>query len=296
MGYQLRIVDVFAERRYEGNPLAVVLDAARLASDDMQAIARETNLSETTFVCGREPNGSYRVRIFTPAEELPFAGHPTLGTASVLRSMLAAENGEVSRIVLALGVGEVPVDFEDEGDACTAWFAAPQMELEGSPDPHRLAEAVGLRLDDFVDEAPPRAVRVGPAFIFIALRSRVALERSRLDLQAFQSFADEGYAKSVYLFARETIREENDLCARVFFDANGVREDPATGSATAFLGAYLLEYPQLLGEGPLDLRIEQGISMKRPSLLRLRARIDTNGDRVIRVGGHVVPVIQGELL
>ena len=295
MGYELRIVDVFAEQRYEGNPLAVVLDAAGLESDDMQAIARETNLSETTFVCGREPNGSYRVRIFTPAQELPFAGHPTLGTASVLRS-LAAENGEVSRIVLALGVGEVPVDFENEGDACTAWFAAPQMELEGSPDPHRLAEAVGLRLDDFVDEAPPRAVHAGPAFIFIALRSRAALERSRLDLQAFQSFADEGYAKSVYLFTRETDQEKNDLCARVFFDANGVREDPATGSATAFLGAYLLEYPQLLGEGPLDLRIEQGISMQRPSLLRLRARFGASAGREIRVGGHVVPVIQGELL
>jgi trans-2,3-dihydro-3-hydroxyanthranilate isomerase len=295
MGYELRIVDVFAEQRYEGNPLAVVLDAAGLESDDMQAIARETNLSETTFVCGREPNGSYRVRIFTPAQELPFAGHPTLGTASVLRS-LAAENGEVSRIVLALGVGEVPVDFEDEGDACTAWFAAPQMELEGSPDPHRLAEAVGLGLDDFVDSAPPRAVRAGPAFIFIALRSRAALERSRLDLQAFQSFADEGYAKSVYLFTRETDQEKNDLCARVFFDANGVREDPATGSATAFLGAYLLEYPQLLGEGPHDLRIEQGISMQRPSLLRLRARFGASAGREIRVGGHVVPVIQGELL
>ena len=295
MGYELRIVDVFAEQRYEGNPLAVVLDAAGLESDDMQAIARETNLSETTFVCGREPNGSYRVRIFTPAQELPFAGHPTLGTASVLRS-LAAENGEVSRIVLALGVGEVPVDFENEGDACTAWFAAPQMELEGSPDPHRLAEAVGLGLDDFVDSAPPRAVRAGPAFIFIALRSRAALERSRLDLQAFQSFADEGYAKSVYLFTRETDQEKNDLCARVFFDANGVREDPATGSATAFLGAYLLEYPQLLGEGPLDLRIEQGISMQRPSLLRLRARFGASAGREIRVGGHVVPVIQGELL
>jgi trans-2,3-dihydro-3-hydroxyanthranilate isomerase len=296
MGYEIRIVDVFTDQRYEGNPLAVVLDAAGLQSDDMQAIARETNLSETTFVCGREPNGSYRVRIFTPAEELPFAGHPTLGTASVLRDMSDRDEGDVSRIVLALGVGEVPVDFETEGETSTAWFTAPPMELEGFPDPLRLAEAVGLSADDLEVDVPPRAVRAGPAFIFIALRSRAALERSRLDIQAFQSFVDEGYAKSVYLFTRETVQETNDLCARVFFDANGVREDPATGSATAFLGAYLLEYPQLVGEGPLDLRIEQGISMQRPSLLRLRAHIDTSGDRVIRVGGQVVPVIRGELL
>jgi trans-2,3-dihydro-3-hydroxyanthranilate isomerase len=296
MSYELRVVDVFADQRYEGNPLAVVLDAVGLGNNDMQAIARETNLSETTFVCGREPNGSYRVRIFTPAEELPFAGHPTLGTASVLRGILEAEEGDVSRIVLALGVGEVPVDFEGEGNAATAWFTAPPMELEGFPDPLRLAEAVGLSPDDFADDAPPRAVRGGPAFTFIALRSRAALERSRLDMQAFQPFADQGYAGAVYLFTRETVQEKNDLCARVFFDANGAREDPATGSATAFLGAYLLEYPQLVGEGPLDLRIEQGISMQRPSLLRLRARIDASGDRVIRVGGQVVPVIRGELL
>ena len=108
MGYELRIVDVFTDQRYEGNPLAVVLDAAGLESDDMQAIAREMNLSETTFVCGRDPNGSYRVRIFTPAEELPFAGHPTLGTASVLRGMSEGEEIGASRIVLALGVGDVP--------------------------------------------------------------------------------------------------------------------------------------------------------------------------------------------
>jgi len=299
MGREIRIVDVFASRRYEGNALAVVLDASGLETKDMQAIARETNLSETTFVCGQERNGSYRVRIFTPAEELPFAGHPTLGTASVLRDVLAAKGEQVSRIVLALGVGEVPVDFEDpvedEGDASIAWFTAPPIELEGSPDSTHLARAVGLDPEDFADDAPPRAVRAGPAFIFIPLRSREALERSRLDMQAFQPFADEGYAKSVYLFTRETNRAENDLCARVFFDASGVREDPATGSATAFLGAYLLEYT-LFGAGSLDLRIEQGISMQRPSLLRLRARFDANGDRVVRVGGQVVPVIRGELL
>ena len=253
MGYELRIVDVFAKQRYEGNPLAVVLDATGLEGDAMQAIAREMNLSETTFICGRKPNGSYRVRIFTPAEELPFAGHPTLGTASVLRSLAADEEANPSRVVLSLGVGEVPVEFEDDGDACTAWFTAHAMELEGFPDSHRLAQAVGLDPDDFVDDAPPRAVRAGPAFIFVALRSRAALERSRLDMQAFQPFEAEGFAKSVYLFTRETAQEENDLCARVFFDANGVREDPATGSATAFLGAYLLEYPELAGEGPLDL-------------------------------------------
>ena len=295
MGYALRVVDVFAAERYEGNPLAVVLDASDLDTDAMQSIARETNLSETTFVCGREANGSFRVRIFTPGEELPFAGHPTLGTASVLRDVLAGDGENVLRVVLKLGVGEIPVEFEDKADSSIAWLTAPPMELEQSPDPALLARAVGLTLEDLADDAPPRAVRAGPAFIFIPLRSREALERSRLDLQAFAPFADEGYAKSVYLFTRETAQPENDVCARVFFDANGVREDPATGSATAFLGAYLLEHP-LFGEGPLDLRIEQGISMLRPSLLRLRAQIDSNGDRVIRVGGEVVPVIRGELL
>lgn len=301
MGYELRIVDVFAARRYEGNPLAVVLDASGLGTNDMQAIARETNLSETTFVCGQEANGSYRVRIFTPGEELPFAGHPTLGTASVLRDVLAARGEVVSRVVLSLGVGEVPVEFEDpgdsrgEGDSSIAWFTAPPVNLEAPPDPTSVARAVGLDPEDLADDVPPGSVRAGPAFLFVPLRSREALERSRLDMQAIQPLVDEGFAKSVYLFTRETEGAENDLCARVFFDANGVREDPATGSATACLGAYLLEN-RWLGEGPLDLRIEQGISMKRPSLLRLRARFDAKGERVIRVGGRVVPVLCGELL
>lgn len=295
MGYELRVVDVFAEQRYEGNPLAVVLDAVGLEKTEMQAIARETNLSETTFVCGRESDGSFRVRIFTPAEELPFAGHPTLGTASVLRDVLADQGEEVSRIVLRLDVGAVPVEFEGEAGACTAWFTAPPVELEGFPDPRRLAEAVGLDPNDLADNAPPRAVRAGPSFVLVPLRNRAALERSRLDLQAFQSLVDQDYSTSVYLFTQDTVQAENDLNARVYFNANGVREDPATGSATACLGAYLLEH-RILGDGPLDLRIEQGISMQRPSLLRLRASFDANAGRLIRVGGKVVPVIRGELL
>jgi trans-2,3-dihydro-3-hydroxyanthranilate isomerase len=291
MAHRFHIVDVFAEERYAGNPLAVVRDAGDLDGARMQRIALEFGFSETTFVVS-EPRASepgVRVRIFTPAEELPFAGHPTLGTAWVIRTHLAA--GRPAALPLALGVGRVPVAFEGEGEAEVAWLEAPAVRLERRVAPAEIAPALGLSGADLAQDLPAQEVRAGVHQLIVPLASRKALGRARLDEAAFAPLAARGLPSHVYLFTREAASPDVQLHARMFFTAGGVREDPATGSATACLGAYLLEHTGR----DAALRIAQGVEMGRPSLLRLEARQGTRGPQ-IRVGGRVIEVARGELL
>lgn len=283
MPHRIHVVDVFAERRWAGNPLAVVLDAGDLGTDDMQAIARETNLSETTFVTG-ERAGAFATRIFTPSQELPFAGHPTLGTAWVLRNHVCA--GMPEEVVLSLGVGPVPVRFEDE----LAWLRAPEVKLGKTFARERVARGVGLDPADLHPDAPPRHVSAGIEFLFVPVRSLSALRRLRLDADGFGDLAAEVGGVGAYAFTTDTREPENHVAVRLQFLANGVREDPATGSACAMLGAYLQEHP-LAGPVPLALRVEQGHEIDRPSLLHLRA-----GPDGIHVGGRVIPALEGTLL
>jgi trans-2,3-dihydro-3-hydroxyanthranilate isomerase len=291
MPHRFHIVDVFAEERYAGNPLAVVCDAADLATARMQRIAREFGFSETSFVVS-DPGASepgVRVRIFTPAEELPFAGHPTLGTAWVIRAHLA--EGRPAALPLALGVGLVPVAFEAEGEAEVAWLEAPAVTLARRVAPGEIAPALGLAAADLATDLPAQEVRAGVHQLIVPLASRAALRRARLDEAAFAPLAAQGLPSHVYLFTREAASHDVQLHARMFFTAGGVREDPATGSATACLGAYLLAHTGR----DVALRIAQGVEMGRPSLLRLDTRQGAGGPRV-RVGGRVIEVARGELL
>ena len=288
------IVDVFAERPYAGNPLAVVADAAELSPETMQRIALETNYSETTFVMSEpEADGGYRVRMFTPAREIAFAGHPILGTAWVVRHHIApAMSGPVR---LNLAVGQVPVTFESSADKEeVAWFLAPPVSLGPTCSPEQIAAALGVSPEDIESRAPVQQISAGTSLIIVPLRSLDALRRSKLDLDAFAPLAAAGFPPLVYVFCRETHHSENDLCARFFFEAHGVREDPATGNGAAFLGAYLLEHRFFSGSD-LSLRIEQGYEIRRPSLVMVRARM-ADGSREVSVGGHVIPTVQGELL
>ena len=290
MSLPFHIVDVFAERRYAGNPLAVVLDADGLAVDSMQAIAAEANYSETTFVMSApEADGGWRVRLFTPAREIAFAGHPILGTAWVLRQRL----GAVPAVQLNLPVGPVPVRFESDGGREVAWFAAPPVTAGPTCDPARMAATLGLAPADIDARWPAQQFGAGTAAMVVPLASLDALRRARLDLAAYAPLAAEGRPPLTYLFCRETRAPGADLAARFFFEAHGVREDPATGNGAAFLGAWLLQHGAL-GDGPLSLRIEQGHEVQRPSLVRLRAR-RTAGAAEIEVGGSVVATVRGEL-
>jgi len=293
MSQPVLIVDVFAERPLEGNPLAVFPDAGGLSDGRMQALAREMNFSETTFITGREADGSWRVRIFTPATELPFAGHPTLGTAWVIRNFVVDDGPPL--VTLSLKVGNVPVRFEpaEDGADPLPWLTAPEVTLGATVAPERMARALRIDAGDVDLGSPIQLATVGLTTLIVPLRGQEALRRCRPDVDAFMELEREGIPFQVYVFCREPRDRSHHARARFFFDANGVREDPATGSATAAFGQYLLEH-RLFGE-EFSLRIEQGYEIKRPSLLRLRGR-RVGESCEIRVGGRVVPVLRGELV
>lgn len=290
---RFHIVDVFAERPYAGNPLAVVI-GGDLSDETMQQVAAEANYSETTFVTSvPEADGGYRVRLFTPAREIAFAGHPILGTAWVIRHHLAP--APAASVQLNLAVGPVPVSFESSAaDGEVAWFLAPPVTAGPTCSRERMAKALGLATDDIDARAPVQQFAAGTAAMIVPLRSLDALKRSRLDLAAYADLLRDGFPPLTYLFCGETREAGNHLSARFFFEAHGVREDPATGNGAAFLGAYLLQH-KLLPGAELSLRIEQGHEVRRPSLVRLRARM-AGGGREIHVGGKVIPTVSGELL
>jgi trans-2,3-dihydro-3-hydroxyanthranilate isomerase len=293
MTHRFYIVDVFAERPYSGNQLAVVVGEGILPDETMQQIAAETNYSETTFVTPEpEPDGGYRVRIFTPAREIAFAGHPILGTAWVIRHhVLPGASGPVR---LNLALGQVPVTFELSAEGKeVAWFLAPPVALGKTCAPERIAAALGVSPQDIDAGHPVQQFSAGTSAMIVPLRSLDALRRSRLDLDAYAALAAEGFPSLVYLFCRQTRDPRNDLSARFFFEAHGVREDPATGNGAAFLGAYLLEH-RFFPESDISVRIEQGHEVRRPSLVMLRARA-VAGSREVSVGGYVIPTVRGEL-
>jgi trans-2,3-dihydro-3-hydroxyanthranilate isomerase len=294
MSNRFFMVDVFAERAYSGNQLAVVVCDSQVGNQTMQQIAADMNFSETTFVVPEaEADGGYRVRIFTPVREIEFAGHPILGTAWVIRHYLGA--ADAPRIQLNLPGARVGTRFEPGDDGReTVWFRAPPMVLGARPPTAAVAAALGLTVDDIDAATPVQTIAAGTAAVIVPLRGLDALRRSRLDLARYRELAADGFPPLLYQFTRETFDPDNDLCARFFFEANGVREDPATGNGAAFLGAYLLEHAVPQGER-MALRIEQGHALHRPSLIELQIQRN-DGRQDVQVGGGVVPIIQGELM
>jgi trans-2,3-dihydro-3-hydroxyanthranilate isomerase len=288
------IVDVFAEGRYTGNQLAVVVSARPLPDEEMQRIAAEANYSETTFVAPvPEGDGGYRVRIFTPAREIAFAGHPILGTAWVVRNRFVP--GAVGPVRLNLAVGSVPVTFEVAPDGQeVAWFMAPPVVSGPTCEREPMAAALGIPPEAIDAGSPVQKMTAGVSAMVVPLRSLDALRRSRLDRAAYAPLAARGFPELTYLYCRETHHAGNDLCARFFFEAHGVREDPATGNGAAFLGAYFLQHG-LYPEAGFSLRIEQGYEVGRPSLVLLRGR-SLAGRHEVSVGGRVIPVVEGRLL
>lgn len=292
--WEVYCVDVFATEPYSGNPLAVVVGNDAMEERRMQRIAAETNYSETTFV--RRPqagNGGYDVRIFTPSREIAFAGHPILGTAWVVRNYIADDKPNV--LTLNIGVGEVLVRFEGEEEAREiAWFMAPEIEMGRTFDRETFAQILGLSVEDIAEEFPVQRLTAGVSALVVPVTGLDPLERSMLDLEKFKTFVPQSTSPLVYVYSRETHDSRNDVCARFFFEAYGVREDAATGNGAAFLGAYLLEH-NVLERRSLSLRIEQGHKVRRLSVIHLRGSV--KGDRKeIEVGGQVIPTIEGELI
>jgi trans-2,3-dihydro-3-hydroxyanthranilate isomerase len=261
----------------------------------MQLIAKEMNLSETTFILRRdaatEREQGIRVRIFTVQEELPFAGHPPLGTAFALRAGGGAENSGAKKVVLELNVGKVPVHFEDS-DGQPAFGEMTQLDPTFPMQHERdaVARATGLRLEDFDDSLPIETVSTGVPFTVTPLKSLAVIENLHIDLNHAAEYLVQTAGKFFYFVTRQTVDHEARLHARMLF-YNG--EDPATGSAAGCTAAWMVAH----GVAKPDERvlIEQGVEMKRPSRIFVRASHSHNRVVNVRVGGHAVEIMRGEV-
>jgi trans-2,3-dihydro-3-hydroxyanthranilate isomerase len=286
----LHLVDVFARERYAGNQLAVVEDADSLDDEEMQAFAAEIGFSETTFVGERSADG-WDVRIFTPEAEIPFAGHPTIGTAHVIREHVA-EN-RPANVTLDLDVGEVPVEVRERDGQKTLWMTQQPPEFGPELTQEALADVLSLDVADLDSDWPVQVISTGLPTIVVPLESRTALTDIEIDRDAYGAVTGDREAKNVLAFCREPRDDDNDLAVRVFAPFYGVPEDPATGSSNGCLAAYLVRH-QVLGSDDVDVRVEQGYEMGRPSLLQLHAHPTDDGIR-IEEGGAVIPVARGNL-
>ena len=287
MNLSFYIVDVFAEEKYAGNQLAVVRGGVDLSDESLGRIALEMNYSETAFVLAdEETDGGFDVRIFTPGMEVPFAGHPTLGTAYVIRHEILGRPAE--NVTLNLEAGKIPVTFGE-----VLWMRQLPPTFGARFDAAQMALAINLEKTDIDDRFPVQEVSTGLPALIVPLRDLDALKRCRVDWERYADVVGPGM--NLYVFCPEPHEDgPGDLSARMFADDLGVPEDPATGSAAGCLAGYLAEH-RYFGADPVDVRVEQGYEIRRPSLLYLRA--EREGDETtVHVGGKVQMVARGELV
>jgi trans-2,3-dihydro-3-hydroxyanthranilate isomerase len=292
-------VDVFTDRKFGGNPLAVVTDATALSSEQMQAIAAEFNLAETTFVLPpKDPSHTAEVRIFTPKAELPFAGHPNIGTAFVLARAGESHGRGItgSRLAFEEKAGLVALDLVREKDAVVAaHLAAPQqLSLGENIDPTLVAEACSLSVDQIETAVHwPVVASCGIGFVFVELKSRSALASAQGRMDIFARHLPMERAVGIHLYVRSK-GDAVDIQSRMFAPLYGVPEDPATGSANvALIG--LLAHLDRRSDLSLERTIGQGFDMGRPSILQASAKKQAGQVTVTRIGGRCVPMMSGTI-
>lgn len=281
------IVDVFAEKKYQGNQLAVFLPEAEISTEMMQKMAREINFSESSFILSnKQKNGGYDVRIFTPDVEVPFAGHPTLGTAFAISRIL--EKAESPEVILNLSAGQIPVSIEKDHLTMVQNQPSFGMTVE---QPEVLAEVLSIDLEDIRTDYPIEWVSTGLPCFVVPLKSIETVKRCSINHERFKHFFKTYDKCNLLVFAEEC---ECVLRVRVFMDDPGFLEDPATGSANGNLACYLLEH-DFYGKDNIDLEIKQGYEIGRPSRIKIVA--DKANDRFrTSVGGNVHLVATGEWL
>ena len=292
---QFYIVDVFAEEKYAGNQLAVFRSGNALGDSEMQRIAREMNFSETTFILSEtQREGGFDVRIFTPGEEVPFAGHPTLGTAHIIRTEILSE-GNTGEIKLNLKAGQIPVSFNDSvGKETICWMKQIEPVFGETIKAKIIAEVLNLNRGDIDDRFPIEEVSTGLPHVIVPLRSLDSLRRARVNKDKYFELIKNRWAKPVLIFCAEPHNSQNDISVRMFADCFGIPEDPATGSGNGCLAGYLVRH-RYWGEDEIDIRSEQGYEIGRPSLLLLKAA-KKNGKIFISVGGKAITVARGEFV
>lgn len=301
MALPLHTLDVFTDKRFSGNPLAVVTDADALSSEEMQTIARELNLSETVFVLkSQNPAHSARVRIFTPGRELPFAGHPTIGTAILLAELRTPlVNGERDAIiVLEQTIGTVRVGVRlRAGQAPFAEFDAPKLpdKVAIPPSRDRIADALGLLPREIgFENHTPQCLSAGNSFAFVPVSSLEAIAKARVEQAHWANVFPSTTFAGVYLYTRECVHNGASFHARMFAPQLGVPEDPATGSAAVCFAGVVHDFDGL-PDGAHRRVIEQGHEMGRPSTIALTLVIANGRLDTVRIGGSGVRVIDGTI-
>ncbi len=298
--YEFHTLDVFTQRRFGGNPLAVFADAAGLDTQQMQQIAREMNLSETVFVLpAGDPRALCKVRIFTPTSELPFAGHPTVGTGYLLATLGRIPlREERAAVLLEEEVGLVPVEVRlRDGKPDFVQLSVVKLPEFGPPPPDRarLAAILHIRPEDILDGVDkPESASCGVPFLFVPVRDRGVVARATPDVARWHATLEQYWARDIFLFCRDPELPGSDLRARMFAPEHGVTEDPATGAACAALGGYLGARATITN-GTLRWVVEQGFEMNRPSLLHIEVDMSDGRIAAVRVGGHAVLVSRGTL-
>lgn len=301
MGRRYAILDVFTNKALAGNPLAVVLESEGLDDAQMQAIAKEFNLSETVFVFPPEnPGHSANVRIFTPSVELPFAGHPTVGTSILLATERFGdvEGEQDSMVVLKQQIGVVRCAVVlRQNAAAFSEFDVPKLPEPAGPTHNNelIAEALSLDPTDIgFENHDPCRFKVGSPFNFVPVRNLDALSRAKPDMTRWQAAFGHDTHNDAYVYCRETRSHDSAFQARMFAPEMGIAEDPATGSAAAAFAGVVNFYDGLT-EGTHHIRIEQGFVMGRPSLIDLEIDIEHGKMHAVRIGGQAKLVARGEL-
>ena len=286
------IVDVFAESRLSGNQLTVFRDCTNLSTASMQKIAQEMHYSETTFITSEEPHdGGYDVRVFTPGNELPFAGHPTLGTAYIVRSQIIRKPAK--KVVLNMRVGQIPVTFSYRGGSPDVlWMRQKRPTFGKTFDRGRIARILGLGAPDLDQRFPVGLVSTGVPFVIVPLKGLREIRKINVDNAALRKLFKETNSTVILVFSPETYSKDNQLNVRVLGVPENIPEDPATGSGNGCLAAYLVKH-RYFETDEIDIRVEQGYEVNRRSLLLLRAKNNPDGIEV-NVGGRVQFVAKGE--
>ncbi|MBN1536483.1 MAG: PhzF family phenazine biosynthesis protein [Anaerolineales bacterium] len=287
------IVDVFAEGRYTGNQLAVFRSGDAISDSEMQQITKEMNFSETTFVTSETlRHGGFDVRIFTPGEEVPFAGHPTLGTAHIIRTEIQPATKD--KIILNLKVGQIPVTFDDtQPDETIYWMKQISPTFGELLTAETIAPVLNLNPSDIDTRFPIEEVSTGLSHILVPLRSLDALKRAKSVSERYFELIANRRAKAILIFCPQPHKPENDISVRMFAEYYGVAEDPATGSGNGCLAGYLARH-RYFGKTCIDIRAEQGYEIGRPSLLLLRAE-DRDDHIDVAVGGKAMTITRGTL-
>jgi trans-2,3-dihydro-3-hydroxyanthranilate isomerase len=292
MAHEIRIVDVFTERPLAGNQLAVVLDGRGMSSELMQRLAREMNFSETTFILPPDdPKHAAKVRIFTPGHEMPFAGHPTIGTAWVLATEAMVPGGSLE-FILEEKIGPIPVRGVNDEGRLTFWMTHPEVIFGATMERAAVAEAIGVDEPEFVPDVPCQLASTGAPFLFAALREPGAVDKATADPSRVTRLLEGTDAHGVFVFA---LAGENRLYSRMF--GSSVPEDPATGGASGPLGAFAVKC-RLVERAPrVALTSEQGTRMGRQSFIHIELEYRDASDTPsrIEVGGSVRPVLSGTL-